>query len=250
MKKSIVTAFIVVAFVAIAVFSAYSVFVIKDVTPTFTVTENCTDQTDMIEEKLNDYKGQNLLFLDVDQVKNQLSINPYLEIISVEKSYPNSLNVVVKERIERYVVNYEGDSYAIDGNGYVLAKNTFFTQNLPVLVVTLESKPIISKPLTVIEGEKSLFAVALTTVYNDNYTNNVNKIKIVKELEKSDLILSTSTGVTIEVWDAQVRSNEKLTLGFTTYDELLSDRDKYTHRVCVFEKADGTLTSTHTTHGN
>ena len=99
MRKSILTAFIVVAFVAIAVFSVFSVFVIKEVTPSFTVTTNCKSQTDEIEEKLISYKGQSLLFLNLEEVKNDLSVNPYLEIVSVEKSYPNSLIVEVEERI-------------------------------------------------------------------------------------------------------------------------------------------------------
>ncbi len=249
MRKSILTAFIVVAFVAIAVFSVFSVFVIKEVTPSFTVTTNCKSQTDEIEEKLNSYKGQSLLFLNLEEVKNDLSVNPYLEIVSVEKSYPNSLIVEVEERIERYVVKYDGASYAIDGNGFVLAKNDFYTQNLPLLEVTIGSTPTVSKPLSIIESERQLFSVALTTVYNPNYTNNIEKIQVVKGLEVSDIVLSTTTGVTIEIWNAQSKGEEKLTLGFTTYDQLLTDRDKYTHRVCVFEKDDGSLTSTHTTHG-
>ena len=230
MKKSLVTAFIIIAFIAIAVFSVFSVFVIKDVTPTFTVSENCSSQTEDIKNKLNSYKGQSLLFLDLNEVKASISENPYLEVVLLEKSYPN-------------------DYFVIDGTGFVLAKNFSFTETLPTLVVTLESTPKVNEYLSVSQTELELYSVALTTVYNESYTNNVEEIRIVKELEKNDLVLSTSTGVIIEIWQANQRGSDKLTLGFNTYDEMLTDRDKYTHRVCVFEKDGGTLSVTHTAHG-
>ena len=249
MKKSLVTAFIIIAFIAIAVFSVFSVFVIKDVTPTFTVSKNCSSQTEDIKNKLNSYKGQSLLFLDLNEVKASISENPYLEVVLLEKSYPNVLKAEVKERIECYKVVYGSDYFVIDGTGFVLAKNFSFTETLPTLVVTLESTPKVNEYLSVSQTELELYSVALTTVYNESYTNNVEEIRIVKELEKNDLVLSTSTGVIIEIWQANQRGSDKLTLGFNTYDEMLTDRDKYTHRVCVFEKDGGTLSVTHTAHG-
>lgn len=249
MKKSLVTAFIIIAFIAVAVFSVFSVFVIKDVSPTFTVSNNCASQTEEVKDKLNSYKGQSLLFLDLNDVKSSLNENPYLEIISIEKSYPNVLKIEIKERVECYKIICDSDYFVIDGTGFVLGKNFSYAKSLPTLSVTLESAPKVNDYLSVLSSELELFSVALTTVYNESYTNNVEEICVVKELEKNDLVLSTSTGVVIEIWQANQRGSEKLTLGFDTYDEMLTDRDKYTHRVCVFEKDGGTLSVTHTAHG-
>lgn len=62
--------------------------------------------------------------------------NPYIESAKISRSLPNKIKITVKERSEKYLVEFAEGKYAVlDGQGYIL-KITSELINLPIIVGT------------------------------------------------------------------------------------------------------------------
>ena len=87
--------------------------------------------SELCEGELIKYKDANLIFLDVDKIKNQLNaLSGYIEVIKVEKTFPNKIVVSVKERVEQYSIIASDKIYALDGNFCVLSQKDSFKNNV------------------------------------------------------------------------------------------------------------------------
>jgi len=118
-KKAFV-ALIVVAFLICALFSCYFLFSINKVSVSYTVADN-TD-TSAIQTKLDNYVGENILFFKTDKVYSVVEDNPYFKVTSVEKKYPNVLQIKVEERKEVFYLEHEDSVYLLDETGFILNK--------------------------------------------------------------------------------------------------------------------------------
>lgn len=81
--KRIVLILIAIAFLLIAVFSLVGLFAIKKVEVDFAVSED--REVESIQTLLDGYNGKNLMFLNIDDVKDTLKGYHYLEVLSVDK---------------------------------------------------------------------------------------------------------------------------------------------------------------------
>ena len=245
MKKNIVVAFFISIFLLVVVLAIFSVFKIKKVAVDFNVAENCVYDTEKIQEKLDGCLDKNLLLFDTDKVEDILADYPYLEIKSVTKSFPNHLLIELKERQKVYFVNYLGENYILDKNGFVTEKTSVIPKDLIEIKISVENATVGQK-LEIKQSEVDLFNLGLSVIYNENFTNTVDYIEVVVATEKQDLVLGMTTGVRIEVIKATVRWQDKISAGLKCYNDELTDRHKYTHDVLVFELDDGNLSVTHT----
>lgn len=84
--------------------------------------------------KIELYK--NIFLMDKSDIISNIEKEPYVDSVKVSRVFPNKMKLSIKERTEKYLVQYTEGKYAIlDGQGYVLAI-TNELKDLPVILGT------------------------------------------------------------------------------------------------------------------
>ena len=105
---------------------------------TIVIENNYLVSQEEIEGLLGVEKGTNLFALNKKQLEKRIEENPYIAEATISRKLPDTLKIDIKERQERYYVEYEEGSFAIlDGQGFVLSKE--ITSKDLVGLVGLES---------------------------------------------------------------------------------------------------------------
>lgn len=218
-----------------------------------------------ISDKLNNYNGKNIFFIDKQQIIDEIAeIDPYAAVINVERVFPSKVIVHIYERTEAYSVALEGGKYAaVDKTGKVLnirddnyasvylqGGNTGqMLQN--VLLKTLQPVQDI-KVNAYITGEDAAIAYSLFSFYSASNIDEHMFRALFKSVEVfSDynsgqnrtfyrLVLTTRAGAIIEIGDSGSRLAEKAAHGYN-YLNKLSDIQRKTAEIYVYEDADGSI---------
>lgn len=64
--------------------------------------------------------GQNIFYVNINQAKKNILLNPYITTVEIHKKLPNTVILSVKERIAAFYADFNGKYYIIDRNGVVL----------------------------------------------------------------------------------------------------------------------------------
>ncbi len=64
--------------------------------------------------------GDNLLFLDEEEIKARINGNRYLKAVGVETEWPDRVKIVVREREQAVWLRHNGITYVMDSRGMVL----------------------------------------------------------------------------------------------------------------------------------
>jgi cell division protein FtsQ len=64
--------------------------------------------------------GDNLLSMDMEQIRLALTRDPWIESATVKRVLPGSLSIQIVERVPAYLVNYEGGLYYCDESGRLI----------------------------------------------------------------------------------------------------------------------------------
>ena len=141
--KRLITIFVIVIFALISLFTVFSVYTIDFVNVKFNISDGCKNTADIIDDVLLKWKGKNLLFVDKEDIVDELKDYTYFEVVSVKKDYPNVLNVEISERKERYIIKYDGEYFIVATDGFVLKKAT--TGNSSLIELNVDSVKIGNK---------------------------------------------------------------------------------------------------------
>lgn len=66
--------------------------------------------------------GQNILFINKQNIISNAKKNPYVENVEISKSYPKQVNIKISEKEGIYYVEKDGYKYVLDNNGNFLGK--------------------------------------------------------------------------------------------------------------------------------
>lgn len=246
--KKIVLILIALAFLLIAVFSFIGLFAVKKVEVDFAVSES--RDIEEIQAVLEEYNGKNLVFLKSDDIKDLLKDFHYLEVLKVDKEYPNVLKVSIKERREIYTFEYNESTYLTDENGFVLSDNAIDT------VSDKKIKLVFGQGVNVLEVKSgsvikidndalldSVFKMAKSV----NLTDCIESIEVMKPFMTDtdyDVIFKAYTGVEIHIEGVLDHGEQKVINAFKVYDEKLSDYQKTYGKIESFfvsEKENGVV---------
>ena len=123
----------------IKVFSIFIIFVFLIlVSPIFqlktiNVTELKKYTKSEVLEKMSISEGSNTFFLNSKKAESVFDNDPYIESCNIKKSFPNTINIEIKERKVRGYVPYMGSYLYIDEYGRVLDIQTSYTETLPIV---------------------------------------------------------------------------------------------------------------------
>ena len=241
-SKRLAVILIAVAFSLVVLISCVGLFSVKKVHVDFTVSQNASSER--IQEKLDRFVGKNLLFFNVDSVEQALDDEPYIQVLSVEKRYPNVLDVRLKERVEVYSINYDGKTFVLDDNGVVLAEKDCEGQR-DIIELSI-GEGVAVQGLTLGKVVKTDNPTLLSTVFD--MAKSVNLADCIKgiEIEKVDgyvnefdVVFKSFSGVEICVEDALTNGKEKVANAFKVYDEYLTDYQKTYGSIQSYMQHDG-----------
>ncbi len=66
--------------------------------------------------------GQNILFINKQNIISSAKKNPYVENVEISKSYPKQVNIKISEKAGIYYVEKDGYKYVLDSDGNLLEK--------------------------------------------------------------------------------------------------------------------------------
>lgn len=236
---------IATVFAFVLLFSCILLFSVKKVQTKFTVATDI--ETLEIEQRLSSYCGENLLFFNCEEIENLIKEYPYFELVSVEKQYPNVINVSLKERLETYYLITEEKIYVTDKAGILLKVLSVseWDGNVSREIITLSFDGVVFFEQVlgqkIVCDEQDLFDITLKMAMSVDLTDCIKSINVVNAPEQQDVSFSTYTGVNILVTQALTRGEEKTVAGFDAYNNKTDDYLKTYNNIIVVLKDDGTI---------
>ena len=86
-----------------------------------------------IEDRLRPYVGHNLFAVDLDELEETVSRDPWVAHCSIKRLLPNTVRVRIHERVPAAVALLEGAPHLVDASGTLIAAANGATPDLPVL---------------------------------------------------------------------------------------------------------------------
>ena len=235
-KKKILVILISIAFAFIVLFSCASLLSIKKVEVNFALASSDVQNVQKILDKNLD---KNLLFLDEKEVEDLFKSEPYLEVVSVDKKYPNVLSVNVKERREVYKIDTGLKSYVLDESGVVLNDTGIAKQGGEIIdlsFIAFKNNPNLNTKIEVVSaklGEKlkttndQVFNRTLSIAKSVGLFDCIKKIEIEYcSGEEFDVGFETKTGVKLHVVDLLDDGERKGQVCFDVYNQIATDYQK------------------------
>ena len=106
-------------FCAVCILCGKELFSVKDITVNYSIR---TEQTEEILSLLEKYKDKSMFSLSTDEIKEEITKNRYLKVISVEKKFPNEIVVNLIERTEQYYYSNSNGVYYFDNEYFVIRR--------------------------------------------------------------------------------------------------------------------------------
>lgn len=219
-------------FVTVAIFCFASAFKITDVELNFNVISGSSENVkETCSEYLEQYKDKNLVFVKTNTVKQELgALSGYVEVVSVEKVFPNKLSVTIMERPEAFSLKVGDDYYVLDNVFNVLAKKTDIKNNVYGYDnVLLELNPAdydanfqIGKRLKFHDNEINDY-INLSSIYIYSMRENLTKVSITAKkdgIKYKTITLTMREGVTFTILKANEKTLEKLHATYEFYKNL------------------------------
>ncbi len=252
-NKKLWVSLIAVVFSFVVICLVITAFTIKQVKISFVMSSNSFD-TKEVTESTQVFNGKNLLFFNTDEIKNKLEENPYINVIKVEKVFPNIVSIEVEERREIYFIDFNEKTYVTDKDGVVLAEkredkvygsHEFIKLNLTAKV---QNDEFFVTDVTFGEKIKTtndvFFYKALGLCEQVNLTDSVKELTVEKYFDGQEHInvtFSTYSNVKIVLEKAEEKGTEKTECAFSVYDKEFSDYRKSEGVIRAIEKDDGKI---------
>ncbi|MBA8937188.1 cell division protein FtsQ [Clostridium beijerinckii] len=110
---------IIVLFIVGTIFAIKSnFFIIKKVS----ILGNPVMSGEDVKNSTENLIGQNILFINKQNIISNAKKNPYVENVEISKSYPKQVNIKISEKEGIYYVEKDGYKYVLDNDGNLLEK--------------------------------------------------------------------------------------------------------------------------------
>ena len=219
-------------FVTVAVFCFASAFKITSLEIRVTAVENSSENLSFkCEEVAKKYEGSNLVFIDTDDIKKELSdISGYVNVVSVEKQFPSKLLIEVEERKEVFVVASGNDFYALDVDLRVLAKKDSIKNNidgkdnliLNISEADFNKNVTIGEILSIYDNTTSNYLLNVSNLLAE-YKNDIASVSVTVKKDGVDyktVTLIMKEGVKFTISKSDVESYNKIKETYEFYLEL------------------------------
>lgn len=242
-----------VAVISFTVLCVRAVFSVSDIVVEYSVYDSV--EAERTDELLNRYYGSSLLFLKTSEVGNLIADNTTLKVESVNKKFPNKLEIKLKQRKEQYAVPVS-DGYCILDDEYTVIdfRDSSINSNdgLGNIVLNFGNDEFDSSALKMrsqidVGNAELLNAVTVMLDGIDSPRDYVTSVRLEKTIEQGNfrVYFTMMEGVEIEVRKVLERPEDKINLGFKKYLSL-NDSEKLSGKVAAYQLADGEIVAVYT----
>lgn len=239
----------VILFIALAFFTVFRVY---DVSVKYSVYSD--EDYSTAEEVVSSYKGKNLVFLDAQEIADEIVEKTNLKVLSVKKVYPFTIEVELFSSEERFAIANENGGYYVLDVDYVVLKTRDTLVNPAdglsdvLLEFKTELKPSITLKSSLIYENEELFE-SLKTVAScfDSPRDRVYSISVIETAEKGNYRIEVimRSGVVMQIRKATALTREKTLAGISKY-ESLKDNDLLSGTIECYEMDNGEVVSVYT----
>ena len=217
----------VLVFIMVCVVCVKELFSVKDITVQYSVTSN--EVSEEVVSLLDEYYGKNIFSVDTNKIREEITANHYLKVVSVTKDYPNEIVIALTERTEKFYYVDSDAIYYFDEEYFVVRKSQELPESTSYLTQFIFEN---------IDGEKCDADCQLKSVFEfpNNFnadadilanavkeiSSNVTKISFVITEEEGNyrIRLQMIEGVVIEIRKAGESLTEKIAKGVEFYNNL------------------------------
>ncbi len=233
--KKFAVIIVAIVFVLVMLFSCIALFAVKEVKVNYAVGDST--ETSKVQEKLEEFLGDSLVFLDEQEIVDSLSEFHYMEVVSVTKDYPNAINVEIKERREVYEIVSDESVYVTTDDGFVLRTYNINEESKSrdrirlVLNGVTVSDSALGKIIKTDGDEllKQVFEMAKSV----QLTNCIDTVELIKAPQKEIATFNTYTGVKIIIREILDDGVKKIETAFEKYDKGTTDYEKTFNKIVV-----------------
>lgn len=245
-KFVLATAVAVILLAAAAAAGLNAVFSVTAVRVEVTAFSSAAKQDALaLQEDVNAFVGASTVFLDTEEVRAAAERYPYFCVEAVEKQYPQTVVLTVREREERFAVPAEGGYRIYDAEGFLLGTRTENASRID------GAPDILLNGLTA-EDEQFSYALDVAAAIDGAIGDvRMNLASIALNAPTSDraddyFLLRMSEGVEVCLYEPSDAAAEKAALAMEKYASLF-DEDRMFGRIVVLRDASsGELTATYT----
>ena len=176
-----------------------------------------TYEYEQTREQLNKLKGSGLLFLNEEDIADKITTPQYIALERYEKKFPCSVDIVLRERVETFILKTTAGYAIFDDCGKHL--RTVANDGEKALN-TLDGCPNVE--LEVAAGQVEA-AAEICGYFSDSFGSLrrlVKTVSVIKFLEREILTFSLRSGLEISVNDWQINGQRKIEKAFETYGKL------------------------------
>lgn len=192
---------------------------------------NYRDEYELTRENFNKLKGSSLLFINEDSVTSKVIQTNLFAVESYEKKFPCTVDITLRERIERFALKTDNCYKIYDDRGDLLKT-----------ISDLEKQPtngLDNCPDVILEvSEEQVKAVAELMGYFDEYFGPVRrlaeKVTVRKYLELQIATVTFRSGMTLSISEWFNNAKEKVERAGAVYSEL-SDAQKIKGSITVVD---------------
>lgn len=216
-----------------------------------TTTQNFADKDGEIVETGGIKQGESIFLVAKDKsVETLESTYPYLKVLAIESVFPSKINLHLIEREALFAVQIEANKYVyLDQDFKVLEiKNGVYssTNQNPILLDTDLGDSSNIGVATFIENEICNTFKTFQINFEKMDFNIIRQRAFIVDAKilNDRMILSTFTGVQIQIFAPKVRQQEKIAMALKVYQTLNATK-KASGIVGVYENTEGVICGSH-----
>lgn len=195
-KRQMLLLILVLAVVAGIVITGH-VFTLKDVRVIGNTTYSANDIARMAQLPF----GENILMVDVEGIGTNFLGSGYVEFLSARRILPDTIELTVRERTPRAMINYLGVSLVIDEKGYIMEQRSD-VPDLDVMTVTgvkLNTFQVGLKVTSTVPNQIETISTVLSAIYQSNSQSLLSELNV-NDLD--NLYVMARSGVQVMLGDA------------------------------------------------
>lgn len=134
---------------------------------------------DDVKSRTENLIGQNIFFINKQNIINEAKKNPYVESVEIKKVYPKEIDIKVSEKQGIYCIDKDGQKYVLDGGAILLEKADNVENRKLVNVIGVELKNAEPGGKTIEDSRMLAFLDIFYQIIKNNPTNyNIDSIDV------------------------------------------------------------------------
>lgn len=163
------------------------------------------------------YTGKNLYSYNLKEAEANIELNPYIEVVSIERQFPSTLCINIRERIEHAAIAGPNDHYCIlDETGFILHIGHRTSAEGLILIEGLGTSGF--SVGTAVDIDKSILRTYTLVELLSATSERADEILSIDLSNTANIKIKTASGFTVILGDS-LNIKEKISRMFDALDE-------------------------------